>query len=494
MNPRSTQSPRPAASRAWPWAAAGGVVLAAVLVAFRAPLAAWLWPASPIDRLLAEGAQALAEGRLDRSDGSGARQKFEAALALDGDRAQAREGLAAVGQAALEQAAAAIERRQWERAHTALALAESLQVPRAELDRVRARLRQAEAAATDLDQLRHQVELAMAADDPDVALPLLARWLALVPEDTAALEAREDALGILLQRAGQALQGKDLAMAAHWIALARRYDPGHVDLPRAQAELAQAVATLVTHAGRALDQGRLLDAAADVQVLRQAVPGEHEVVDLGLRTQQALLARAAALAADYEFDAAAQVLERARLLDPNAPAVQQALAALEEDRQDRRRALTRTGRAATAQLEPLLRELDLALERGDWITPPGASAYDRLRAAQGLAADDPRVRAAAARLHAQAAVCVEQGLLGNRLRKAQECLEAWQAVAPRDPQLRPVRARLAQRWAALAEEKLRAGDLEATARALAATRGLDPATAGLDDLEQRLARARAAGR
>ena len=151
MNPVTSPHPRRPAwrlpARAWRWIGAGVFVGLVVLIVFRASLAAWLWPASPIDQLLAEGVQALEEGRLDRADGSGARQRFEAALALDGDRAQAREGLAAVGAAALSQAEQAIERKQWPRAHTSLALAESLQVPRAELASAQGRLRQAEAAA-----------------------------------------------------------------------------------------------------------------------------------------------------------------------------------------------------------------------------------------------------------------------------------------------------------------------------------------------------------
>jgi hypothetical protein len=481
--------------RARRWIGAGAAAVLVALVVFRAPLASWLWPDNPIDQLLAEGNRALADGRLDRADGTGARQKFEAALALDGDRAQAREGLAAVGRAALEQAAVAVERRQWERAHSALALAETLQVPRQDLAQAQAGLRRAEAAATDLQQLRRQVAVAMEADDPDVALPLLARWLALVPDDTPALEAREDALALLLQRADTALRGQDLAMAAHWIALVRRYDPGHVDLPAAQSALAQAVATMTSRVERELASGQVLAAATDVQVLRQAVPGDSQVAALGLRTQQALIARAAGLSADFQFDAAAQTLERARLLDPQAPAVHQALAELRDDRLEARaRQLARTGRSGRTQVEPLLRELDLALERGDWISPPGASAYDRLRQAQAVAAEDPRVRAAAARLHAQAAICVDQALRGNRMIQAQECFEAWLAVAPRDPQLRLARTRLAQRWSAVAEERLRAGDLAATTRALGAARSLDPATPGLDDLEQRLGRARIGAR
>ena len=57
-----------------------------------------------IEQLLAEGDRALAAGRLSDADGSGARERYQAALALDGDRPQARQGLANTGAAALQQA------------------------------------------------------------------------------------------------------------------------------------------------------------------------------------------------------------------------------------------------------------------------------------------------------------------------------------------------------------------------------------------------------
>ncbi|HZF98840.1 MAG TPA: hypothetical protein VEY92_11490, partial [Pseudoxanthomonas sp.] len=101
-------------------------LLALVLVALREPLAQRLWPDTRLQRLLQQGELALRQGRLSSDDGSGARQQFEAALALDSDRGEAYDGLRRVGEAALAQARDALEQDDLGRAREALALALAL--------------------------------------------------------------------------------------------------------------------------------------------------------------------------------------------------------------------------------------------------------------------------------------------------------------------------------------------------------------------------------
>lgn len=121
----------------WRWIAAVALFAAALLMVLRQPLADWLWPQTRAERLRAQAARALAEGRLTAPDGSGARELYSAALALDPDRSDARAGLDRVGQAALAQARAAMSRRQFTRAREALELAGDLSVPRAQTEALR---------------------------------------------------------------------------------------------------------------------------------------------------------------------------------------------------------------------------------------------------------------------------------------------------------------------------------------------------------------------
>ncbi|GAB3515236.1 hypothetical protein [Pseudoxanthomonas daejeonensis] len=471
-------------------------MLLALMLLLRQPLADRLWPQARIDRLLDEGARALAEGRLDAADGQGARQKYEAAQALDSDRGEARAGLARVGRQALANARQAIGARRFDEAHRWLALAAELQLPRAQVDAVAGQLRQAELADIDPGVVRGRAEAALAAGDVEAALPLFAQWLAVAPDDPAALEGREDALSLLLERVRPALRQGDLVGAARWLALTRRHDPGHVALPDLKAAYAQALAAQLRRVEVQRQRGRLAEAARLVTALHEAEPADAAVAQESQRVALALVVHARRQAGDFHFDAAGEALAQARALAPASGALASALVEAQRDLERARAAEARlhvperTKDAPASMVRRTLAGFDEALRRGDWIEPPGASAYDRLRAAQGLAPGDPAVRAAATRMQSAVAACVEEGLRDNRLRAAQDCHDAWQALAPSDPALAPARRRLAQRWLAVGEERLRAGELEAAAHALDSARRLDPSTPGLEEFAAQLVRAR----
>ncbi|QCW27500.1 hypothetical protein FE772_19515 [Lysobacter enzymogenes] len=109
--------------------AAAGVV--AALAVWRQPLSEWVWPETRLQRLREQAGQALSEGRLSSPDGRGARELYEAALALDPDRSDARAGLARTGEVALQQARQAIDGSHFEFARQRIDLARDLAVPRA---------------------------------------------------------------------------------------------------------------------------------------------------------------------------------------------------------------------------------------------------------------------------------------------------------------------------------------------------------------------------
>src|SRR5690606_19565370 len=125
---------RPAApARGWPrWSPwAPGAVLGgpALPVAFRPPLADRHAPPPSAQALRAQAGLALEQGRLTAADGTGARELYEAALAMDPDRDEARAGLARVAGAALAQARAATGQGRFADAHASLRLARALSVP-----------------------------------------------------------------------------------------------------------------------------------------------------------------------------------------------------------------------------------------------------------------------------------------------------------------------------------------------------------------------------
>lgn len=463
----------------------------------RGPVADRLWPASDAEALQRRAEAALRAGRLSADDGSGARELYAAALAIDPDRAELRAGLARVAQAAVAQAADATARGDVATAHARLTLARVLSAPRAQVDAAAEALRRREAAGAGLDALLAQADAARAAGhldgDDTAALPLYGRILQLQPQHLRALEGRDDALSALLREARAALRRGDARAAAARIERAMRYDPGHADLPDLQAALHREAAIARQRFERERQAGRLESAAAALRRWRDSgIDGDG--ADAALQgLVQAHADRARVEAAAGRFVRAEAVLDAAESLRPHALAVREARVWI--DRQ--RRGMVASGAASPAsgrrqRLQALLDEAVAAEQRGDWLTPPGDSAFDKLRAARALAPEDPQVRSAAANVLAHARDCFERALRDNALQRARVCLDAYSALAGEARDSRDAATRLAARWLAVGEERLRSGELDAARAALDAARALDRNVEGLRDFDTRLRTAEAA--
>jgi len=496
------ESPARASSRRgwrrwWRPALAIVALLLLLLLVARRPLAEWLWPDTRVQTLLDQADAALARGRLSAGDGSGARELYEAAAAIDPDRGEAREGLARVAQAALVQANRAIASGRHADAHRALQLARALSAPRAQYLPVAQRLRTVEASQAGISQLLRQAAEARAAHrldgSADAALPLYRKVLALEPERLEALEGREDALADLLQAARQAIAQGALVQAAAQVAAARGYDAGHADLPAAQAELAHALDLARQRADRELRRGRLATAVAGYRELLRIDPHDAAATQGLERAADAYARRAQRFAADFRFADADAALAQARALAPEAPGVVAAGRHLARaHRTQATLAPALSVRTRTRRVTQLLAEAQAAEARGDLLAPPGDSAFDKLRAARALAPDDPAVRRAGARLLPAARSCFERELRGNSLGRARACLDAWVALDGNGSDAVSARRRLAERWLAIGDERLGAGDVAAARHALASARAIDPQLPGIEAFAQRLATASAA--
>ncbi len=483
------------ARRVWRWALLAALAVFVLLVLLRKPLADWFWDEPQIEQLLAEGDRALAAGRLSDADGSGARERYQAVLALDGDRPQARQGLANTGAAALQQARDRLHAGDLDGSAQALALARELQVPQGEADAVARQLQARRSAGAGIGALLAQARNAFAAgrlDDGDSsALPLFQRILALQPDNLPALEGREDALSDLLLQARTLAGRGELAEAAAILRRARQFDAGHADLPASEEALARAVDQRLPQAQRAL-QRQQLDAAAQGFLAVLAVAADDPNAQRGReQALQAVVVRSQTSADDFQFDAAQRDAALAAELGASQAIRQQLAQRLQRARQAQQ-ALQQPA-ISTAQRERQLRDHLRKIERaeraGQWISPPGHSAFDALREAQSLAPRDTRVKAAAARLLPASRRCFDDNLRQNRVQAAGACLQAWQTLSPTAAGLPSARLRLAQRWLAIGSERLGNGDLAFAAHAAEQARLLQPDLAELPAFEDRLRRA-----
>src|SRR5690606_24515524 len=209
---------------------------------------------------------------------------------------------------------------------------------------------------------------------------------------------REDALSELLQQARARLRAGELAEATAAIAVARRYDAGHVDLPDTQARLNEELDDVRRDAAAALASARLERAEERYRLLGEA--GQQVDADAGLQRVAAAWAhRAETLAADFRFAAADAALEHARALAPETTLVADAERRIARARQSHARLGSQVPpRERKRGVARLLAEAGEAEARGDLLDPPGDSAFDKLRAARAIAPDDPAVRKATARL------------------------------------------------------------------------------------------------
>lgn len=477
--------------RHWRWLAGAALVVVAALLLLRQPLAELVWPQNPAQEAIVQADAALAQGHLSAADGSGARELYEAALAMDPDRPEPRQGLAEVARAALAQAREETAAGRYPAAHDALRLARELSAPREETAQVAEELRRREADDAGIDGLWARAERAHAAGrlhgGGDAALPLYRRILQFDPDHLGALRGRDDAVAELLQQARAALREGDLPAAAVAIEVARTFDPGHAELPDTAARLTEERDATFARAEEDLEEGRLERAAGGFQALLDIEPEDPAAREGLLRVGRAHARRAARLAGDFRFADAGQALALARSLAPDDAEVRAA-----RERVERLRA--RHARMEPAQspgerserVRALLAEAAAAEARGELLSPPGDSAYDKLRAARALAPDDPEVRAASDRLLAAAGECFERELRANSLGRARACLDARAALDAEPGAVAEARRRLAQRWLAIGDERLGAGDLDGARAALRAAREVDPSVTGLAEFGERL--------
>ena len=471
------------------------VTVAAALLWWHRPISDAIWPDTRIQQLRINAARALAAGELSRADGTGARELYESALALDPDRDGARDGLVRVGEAALARAGVQIDAGQLEDARGSLQLARDLGMPLQSTEAVAARLESLETGETGVARLLEHARDARKAGRldgaDDAALALYQQVLAVQANNVEALEGREDTLSELLQQARKALEDGQLTVAAALVDGARQVDPGHIDLPRTEGLLAVRIDGRLLAADADLRRGRLqraLEGYAQVAAIQQ---GNPDAARGRLQVANAHASQSRRHAADFRIREAQIELVAAEAIAPDAPTVIDARNHLAQARllQSRLQSTLPPGQRQK-RLRELLDAAGAAEARGDLLLPPGDSAYDKLRSARAIAPQDPAVIAMMERLRPAAKECFDTALRRNRLTTAGGCLDAYAVLEGDDGVVRTDRRQLAQRWIAVGDERLGAGDLPLARRALDSARSLDPSVEGLDAFARRVGRAR----
>jgi hypothetical protein len=250
----------------------------------------------------------------------------------------------------------------------------------------------------------------------------------------------------------------------------------------ARKALARAVDQRLRQAQRALQRQQLERAAKGFLAVLAVAPDDPNAQRGREQVLQAVLARSQIQADDFQFDAAQRDAALAKQLGASQAIRQQLAQRLQRARQARQ-ALQQPA-ISTAQRERQLRDHLRKIERaraGQWISPPGHSAFDALREAQSLAPRDSRVKAAAARACCPPVAAASTTTSAAEPGAGGRCLPAGLADAVTHRSGLPAaRQRLAQRWLAIGSERLGNGDVAFAERAPAGGR------AGVGRFQQRV--------
>ena len=492
--------------RRWGWLAAAVVVLAALgggLYLFQDRLREQL-PHTRMNTLLLEADEALRQGRLSGGEG-GARERYLAALAHDPDSLPAQRGLQEVGRQLLVQARAALAQGDVAPATELLAHAQSLSLPAADVADLARALQVRESRDMELgsllDAARAAADGGTLDGDQDSAVALYRRALTLDPGNAVAAAGLRGVLASLLEQARQAIAAGQFDAASHTIERVAALDSTHLGLPEARALLAQArqarsddMEGQLAAADALLARGQLVpprqpNALQGYQAVLVLDPAQPRALEGVRKVAAALLVQADRRIEDYQFDAARDLIDQARQLAPNLPA----LAATQRryDSVRERRGQVEAQQAITAiDIPATLQRARDAAQAGKFLMPPGESAYDLYRAVLAQASGHAQARAGLAALPDRAMQRFEDAMTGNRLGTARDALEAMSVIAPSDGRLVPARQRLARSYLAYASERIGAGEIDLAARAFDQARELDPANTELPAIQARLEQAR----
>jgi serine/threonine protein kinase len=488
--------------RVWPWAVA--LLLVALVGAgfvFRKQLVDLL-PESDTAALLTRADAAVVANRLTEGEGN-ARDLYQAVLQIDPDNAKARDGILRIGSVLIARADEARAAGNLDIAKSLANEAEELLQGGAAINELRARLQEAEAAKTRLDELIPKAEAAFAAGDyvgtPDSAYELYQQVLGVDAANAIAPNGIAKILDVLGARADAELKAGDHGAAALTIQSITTISPNFAQLADLKARLSEAqgdaldaLSNDLERAARLFADGALAPPTEpNAMTLYQSVlardplnvPAKQGLTRIG----NALLAQARTRIAEKDLDTADKLIRRAEALGPSGSELRTTRLELREARE--RRDIQLNPRAITADQQIRLAELlsrarDYA-RNGDLFGEPGANAVDAYNNALRIDPNNAEARAGLAALPGRAKELFEQAMTGNRYTAAYENFDVLRVLAPQDAALAGMRERLVRVLVDEAKRLNAAGDAAKAKRFADRARDVapnSPATAELQNL------------
>jgi tetratricopeptide (TPR) repeat protein len=511
------------------------IMLAVVL----AGVIGWLWshqamlsgmlPQTQLNALLARADTAYSAGNLAGGPDS-ARDLYEAARALDPDNEHALTGLQNVGHAELDQAQAALKKRDYAAARSSLEEARSLLGGGAAVDVMDQALAKAVLQTSNVDVLINQARSALAnghIDGPDGAATLFGKVLAGDPNNAVARHGMDQIGDLLATRIQGQIGSSDLAGAKQTLSNLTGLLPRYSQLPTLRAAVAAADRDSDSQRDQYLDKGQAYlregkisgtgddNAEAQFKAALKADPGSDQArAGLG-QVAQALIVQANAAMESGQSQDAKTLLDDAAALAPKSAdlaAARSRLAASESRPapEPAERATAHTDVATieadqepeasvppppapltpmqSAKVARMVARAKSAARKGDIMLPPGDSAYDLYRAALGIDGDNVEAQAGLRALPEVTRAQFDQAVREDNLDQAHDMLETLEQLDPGDPATPAMRHRLGSAWLDRADHYVGLGELAAARTALQEAQRLVPQDPRLSQVDARIQR------
>jgi cellulose synthase operon protein C len=460
-----------------------------------------LVPRTDFDDVLHRAQVALQQGHLDGTDGTSARELFEAARALEPDNDAARQGLNDVGRAEISRADAALQAGNLDQAGQALTNARELLGGGSDVDRLTQAIAKAQVATGQTATLVAQAQQALSdgkLDGPDGAAALYQRVLAAEPDNAVARHGMDQVGDAMAAQIQKALDANDAATAAGGIDRLAALLPNYAQLPTLRASLstlqAQAGTALtdaINQGNDALRAGRVIGDGDDTALAHfkaaLAIDPNNAQAKAGLgQVAEALIVQANAAIDSGDTDHARQLLDQAASFAPGSADLLAARARLGQpvtggavasaDQNDNGAATPSVTLTPQQQLQVanMVQQAKLATQRGNIMSPPGDCAYDLYRGALAIDGNNQAALSGLQALPGTVRQLFNQALSAGNLSKAGNLFDALSNLSPGDAGLLPTRQRLVDAWLDQAEQQLDSGDRNNAALSLEQGRKLAP--------------------
>ncbi|KGI77272.1 hypothetical protein [Oleiagrimonas soli] len=498
-------SPRRGGSRrGWLWPVLAVIVIAVGTLAWlNQDALRGLFPRTQLNSLLARADAAYAAGNLEGNDGNSARELYGAVRALEPDNEQANAGLRKVGEAELQRARDAIAKGDYADAQAAVEDARELLGGGDDVHDVSQQLLKARQSQAQTDALITQAQSALAAgklDGDQGAAKLFQQALKADPDNAVARHGLDKVGDALAGQARAALDAGQLDQADNLIGDIASLMPGYGDLPSLRAHLAQArqqsEAAIQQHlqqASDALRAGKFTgdgddNALAQFQAVLKLDPDNAQAKAGVGQVAQALILRANASIDAQDFKDASTLLDQAQQLAPHSSDLAAARSRLSSQQQaaGQDQPATPLSPQQQARVDDLLKRAQAALDAGDIMLPPGASAYDLYSEVLNIDGNNRDALAGLQGLAGHARIRFDRAMSKGDLAQASKMLSVLEQLVPGDTSQVGMRRRLASAWLDQAEKRLDEGNRAAAQQALQAAGKLRPDAPRLQALRTRL--------